>query len=72
MVAEIIKQANQKALNKRGINYIYMYNFRGDLINTFKDLNHASRVLNRTCASISNYIKKENKFDGMHFLCRRR
>ena len=70
MVLEIIRIANEKALLKKNINYIFMYDFRGNLKDKFIDLNHAAKVLNRSAASISKYIKKENRFDGIHFLCR--
>jgi len=49
-----------------------MYDFRGNQIGKFKDLNDAATKLSKTTASISKYIKKENRFDGMHFLCRRK
>lgn len=68
----MIAEANRIALEKRNINWIYMYDFRGVIKGKFRDLNDAATKLNKTTASISNYIKKENRFDGMHFLCRRK
>lgn len=69
---EIIKRANKKARSKQNINWIFMYDFRGKLVNKFKDLNDASKKLNKHYSVISSYIKKENRFDGIHFLCRKK
>lgn len=79
MISKPIERANKTALSKKlkhlskiekETRWIYMYDFRGNLKGKFRDLNQAANKLNKTAASISNYIKKENRFDGIHFLCR--
>ena len=66
---ETAAQKKNRILKKT--NCIYMYNFKGELIKSFSKQSEAALFLGKTEATISKYIKKGNRFDGIHFLCRR-
>ena len=69
MMKETATQKKQRIL-KSCKDTIFMYDFRGKFINSFSQQTEAAEYLGKSEASISNYIKKENRFDGIHFLCR--